>query len=91
MDCKVAFGQDIVLTYSFYNYSFVLNSSNVFEIAGSFGYDKVNGRCEAIPLWPDCSLTRSGSTTYRENCRMMESMAWYNRGLHGGQIIYLSK
>ena len=53
------------------------------EFYGSFGFDVVNGRCEAISKWPQCSSYRSGSTEYLEICKEEE--------LHGGQYIYLGK
>ena len=64
-------------------FSFALNSINIFKIYGNFGYDVINGRCEAISLWPNCSRARSGSIEYLEQCQ--------EEGLHGGQVIYLRK
>ena len=91
MGCKVGKHMNKWYCKSVFNFfSFGLNSINVFNITGSFGYDAINGRCEAIPLWPDCSLARSGTPQYMDQCKRMEGVAWYRRGvhIHGGQVIY---
>eukprot|EP00092_Neocalanus_flemingeri_P051260 GFUD01059563.1.p1 GENE.GFUD01059563.1~~GFUD01059563.1.p1 ORF type:complete len:269 (-),score=27.38 GFUD01059563.1:111-884(-) len=87
--CLIANCNPVLVCIYLWVASFFLNSINIFNITGSFGYDGVNGRCEAIPLWPDCSVSRSGTPQYLTECKKMENLVWYRRGVHGGQIIYL--